>query len=70
MNRDRYLPGFAPAYVRLEVVRSAEGGWDVHVTATDTHRQVLPTDRETYPGCSAEEALDVVVAELDALNLS
>lgn len=69
MTFDAPLPGFAPALLRLDLMRRTDGGFVLRVTATDDARFLHRDDATEYLLDSWGEVLDVAGACLDAYDL-
>ena len=64
---DRPLPGFEPAYIRIDVTRTPAEGYSVRVFACEGPGFVAVADSDLYESLVAFEVTDVVAASLMTL---
>ncbi len=69
MQQQRF-PGMRPGFVRVELDLEGDAGWAVTVYEADTRRYVTASDSVRYEFQSWEEAVDVVAAVLDGLDVA
>lgn len=65
---NRTLPGFEPAYIRVDLTRTPEGSWTVTEYVAEGPGFVCAADGTTYGPLTYLEATDVVGACLDAFS--
>lgn len=63
------FPGTRPGFIRIEMEHQGELGWEVTVYEAETKRYVTAGDSTTYGFQSYEEAVEVVAACLDSLEV-
>lgn len=70
MTKQRALPGMAPGYIRLEVIRGDHDVLAVTVAVAESRGFVSSASVDEYDLLSEEEAADVLAAVLLGLGLA